>query len=150
MLVWFRSASRLDRRASDTSPTSRPNAGTYCTALCPCEVSQGMTSTLLTGAHLTHCPASRSPAVASYSRALLGLRTALGTSLPSRQFVKSGACCRRDLTLVRCTSTTTAPPPAKTNQQVITAATSALCRTRFKHLHDAHYLCNCRRQAMRR
>ncbi len=83
-------------------------------------VLQGMSSAVLTVTPCTFCSSSRKAAVATYSRAISGLRLALGSPLAASGSVRRSHCYRAFPTL-RCDSTAAAAPAKATSQQVLSA-----------------------------
>ncbi len=83
-------------------------------------VLQGMSSAVLTVTPCTFCSSSRKAAVATYSRAISGLRLALGSPLTVSGSVRRSHCYRA-LPTLRCDSTAAAAPAKATSQQVLSA-----------------------------
>lgn len=83
-------------------------------------VLQGMSSAVLTVTPCTFCTSSRKAAVATYSRAISGLRLALGSPVTVSGPVRISHYYRAFPTL-RCDSTSAAAPAKATSQQVLPA-----------------------------
>ncbi len=83
-------------------------------------VLQGMSSAVLAVTPCKFCSSSRKAAVATYSRAICGLRLALGSPLTVSGSVRRSHCYRAFPTL-RCDFTAAAAPAKATSQQVLSA-----------------------------
>lgn len=108
----------------------------------------GMSSAALTVTPATLCTSGRKAAVATYSRALSGLRLALGTSVAipvprsSRYHLASSSS--------RCYSTSVAAPPKASSQQVRFSAHKSFSSRMLMHHITYKQPCGCRLANMKR
>ena len=107
---WFRSAHTCDRIVATIAGPR------LCTR--DLSVLQGMNSAVLTVTPCTFCASSRKAAVATYSKAISGLRLALGSPLTLSGSVRRSHCYRA-FPALRCDSTAAAAPAKATSQQVL-------------------------------
>ena len=125
---WFRSAHTCHRIVATIA---------WASPLDPrLSVLQGMNSAVFNVSPCTLCSSSRKAAVATYSRAISGLRLALGSPLTLSGSVRRSHCYRAFLT--RCDSTAAAAPAKATSQQVCLYSSAWLHRPVLSAHEAAH------------